>query len=537
MKYNLPLTIYLVKEEYTDYKSILDEKDYLTKELDIKEGLNVSGKAFIGENRESPPKWNNFLDDVLIDFELQLNQSSRAILFVRRQGRIFAFTFGHGRHLLKDKSYERNFGLKVILNNAKRNSIKSIDTSIIDEKPFQNRTQASRASRMEDFNLSDIRTLYRGITAESTNEDKYGHTIHGKDNFRIHYKYGLNDLNHLCDMLWEDYNTDSYLDRFPEIDRIIEVKDPDTLEHLNKQLIKNFKENKSTFLMIPDVITWEDTEGFSYTEKGTIYPFLTVADFWENKKIDNFSLEKLKSHHLYQRGEDDFIEKWSIFKCIFTEVMHKNKYYVFSIGEWFEIKRDLVEKVDEFINKLSLSNIDFPDIRGLHEEQANIMIANDNNELLNMDRNNMQIDNSPYEVCDLLSKNKKFIHVKWWDSSATLSHLFSQGKVSGEIIANDSEQRICINKRIDTHEFKSIIDIENFAPEQYTIVFAIIYKGNKTIAERLPFFSKINLMQAVRELSSMRYHVEIAHIKSSTDRLSKKENETVWDEYMFSKTY
>lgn len=36
MEYNLPLTIYLIKREYTDFKEILDDEEYPTVELDIK---------------------------------------------------------------------------------------------------------------------------------------------------------------------------------------------------------------------------------------------------------------------------------------------------------------------------------------------------------------------------------------------------------------------------------------------------------------------------------------------------------------------
>lgn len=468
---------------------------------------------------------------MLTDYELQLTQSTRAVLFIKRKNRTFAFTFGQGRHLLREESYERNFGLKVILNNSKRSSIKSIDTSIIDERPFQNRTQASRASRMEDFNLTDIRTLFRGITAESTNEDKYGPTLSGKDSFRMQYKYDLNGLNYLCEMLLEDFNNNSYLDNFPEIDRIIEIKDPDTLKQLNEQLIKNFNSMKNIFLMIPDVIEWQETIGFSYTENGIIYPFPKINDFWEIKGNLQINIDKLKSHKLFQKGEDGTINKWSIHKCIFTEIMYENKYYIFSIGEWFEIKSDLIETVDDYINELPVCDIEFPNILGLHEKEANQLIANNTPDLLNMDRNNMMIDNSPYEVCDLLSKNKKLIHVKWWNSSATLSHLFSQGRVSGEIISNDIEQRKIINKNISKQEFKNIIEIKSFSPDNYTIVFAIIYKGDKPMAERLPFFSKINLMQATKELRSMRYNVEITHINTSTDRLKKEENKKAWLAY------
>lgn len=44
---------------------------------------------------------------------------------------------------------------------------------------------------------------------------------------------------------------------------------------------------------------------------------------------------------------------------------------------------------------------------------------------------------SSIEVCDVLSKNGELIHVKRHNGSATLSHLFNQGLVSGELIRED----------------------------------------------------------------------------------------------------
>ncbi|MHA6250739.1 DUF6119 family protein [Oceanobacillus sp. CAU 1775] len=541
MDESLPLSVYLIKAEFKEYDQILKNMDEITDTLEIKSTLNLDGKAFIGDNKQNPPKWDGFLDNILKDYSTQLNQSTRAVLFIKRKKRIFAFTFGYGRHLLKDDVYERNFGFKVILNNAKRDSIKSIDSSVIDEKTFQNRSQAPRASRMEDFNLTDIRTMFRSITAESKLEDRYGHTITGKDNFNFNNKFGLTNLNYLCEILLDDFQNKTYLDKFPEIDRIKEISDPTMIDRLNVLMINKFMKNENIYLMIPDIIDWTEVEGFSYTAAGTIYPSPSIDDFWKNKsKIYNgkLTVEKLKNHYLYQRMNDDIVEKWSIIKCIFTEIEYEGHHYIFYNGLWFEIKKELIEKVNHFITELPLCEIEFPIIHGYHEKNANIIFANENSNLLNMDRNNMRIDDSKYEVCDLLTKDSKLIHVKWWDSSATLSHLFSQGKVSGEILANDNTQRIEINKNIEelNPDFVNIIKNDDFSPEDYTIVFAIIYEGEKTFTERLPFFSKINLMQATKELRSMRYNVEIVHIESSCNRLSTEENTKAIAEYEHAAT-
>ena len=130
MSYKIPLSIFLIKEKYTVFEEILDE-NYPVEKLYVKKNINLDSVAFIGENKTNKPGWNMLLENLLIDYDSQITKSTRAVLFIRRQGRIFAFTFGFGRHLIDEEAYVRNFGLKVILNNAKRNSIKRDRKSVV----------------------------------------------------------------------------------------------------------------------------------------------------------------------------------------------------------------------------------------------------------------------------------------------------------------------------------------------------------------------------------------------------------------------
>jgi uncharacterized protein (TIGR04141 family) len=49
---------------------------------------------------------------------------------------------------------------------------------------------------------------------------------------------------------------------------------------------------------------------------------------------------------------------------------------------------------------------------------------------------------TPIEICDLLSEEGRFIHVKRKLSSSSLSHLFAQGYVSAELLQENSEYRL-----------------------------------------------------------------------------------------------
>jgi len=119
------------------------------------------------------------------------------------------------------------------------------------------------------------------------------------------------------------------------------------------------------------------------------------------------------------------------------------------------------------------------------------------------------------EACDLFSKSGSFIHVKRYGGSSSLSHLFAQGLVSGELFQTDAYFREKVNGLLpDTHKLANIT--AHPTPGQYQIVFAIISDSEGDELE-LPFFSRLNLRHAVRRLTGYGYKVSIAKIKVSRE--------------------
>ena len=101
-------------------------------------------------------------------------------MLIKRKNRIFAFTFGHGKHLLKPEAYERGFGLRLVLNNCEVNKLKSLDSSTVDSVTVQARTQTSKSSEISEFQIDDSRDLLKAVTAEASDFAKYGNVIAGK---------------------------------------------------------------------------------------------------------------------------------------------------------------------------------------------------------------------------------------------------------------------------------------------------------------------------------------------------------------------
>src|SRR5699024_8218801 len=83
------------------------------------------------------------------------------------------------------------------------------------------------------------------------------------------------------------------------------------------------------------------------------------------------------------------------------------------------------------------------------ENDYNESVAKTRDDVISMDRKLINIDRGRFELCDLLSDAKHLIHVKPWTSSSTLSHLFSQGRISAETIINIPEVIPQINEKIE----------------------------------------------------------------------------------------
>jgi uncharacterized protein (TIGR04141 family) len=87
-----------------------------------------SGVVVVAAREAHPPWWEGFLGTYIAGDDLDdlFNASTSAALLVEAGERLFALTFGHGRHLLQTEAIEQDFGLKVVLNNVAPTQLKSV---------------------------------------------------------------------------------------------------------------------------------------------------------------------------------------------------------------------------------------------------------------------------------------------------------------------------------------------------------------------------------------------------------------------------
>src|SRR5699024_9615124 len=152
---------------------------------DINQKYGLNGKLFIGHNNEIEPDWFKQIKTGINSSNVITNQSTRAVLLLKRKNRFIAFTFGHGKHMIKIDAYERGFGLKMVLNNCEVEKLKSIDAATVDTVTVQARTQTSKSSTLPTFNIDNYRDFLQAIKAEAKDYDRYGKILSGRDGFNF----------------------------------------------------------------------------------------------------------------------------------------------------------------------------------------------------------------------------------------------------------------------------------------------------------------------------------------------------------------
>lgn len=180
-----------------------------------------------------------------------------------------------------------------------------------------------------------------------------------------------------------------------------------------------------------------------------------------------------------------------------------------------------------FVNSASYAGFTLEwDLPAFNSE--NIKSENDYNKLIGeqlsgnvFDRNCwcMLVNNDEYngirgrvEPCDVLFRHNDeflFFHVKRYRSSFDLSHLFTQGNVSTELLLNEEEFRQFIHDRLNEEDQGPFI--EAIKKRTFQIVFVIIFDRappqNGNIIKSIPILSAVNLYKTIKDFQTLGVNV------------------------------
>jgi uncharacterized protein (TIGR04141 family) len=272
----------------------------------------------------------------------------------------------------------------------------------------------------------------------------------------------------------------------------------------------------------PTVLDWVDVKGFRYSARKDA-PLASdldvpsfVASLSDNEKPVDLALLRSRKIFVVSAKSDEAMDKWNSFACLYAEAELDNKVFILNNGKWYEIASTFSDQVLSDFAAIPESDIVLPDYNHENEAAYNDAMPAALPNSVSMDRKMIPHGggHSTIEFCDILTSDKRMIHVKRYGGSAQFSHLFSQGVVAGELFLQDSNFRQVLNAKLPDG-YKLDDPAVRPQPGEYEIVFAIISKSNNPL--NIPFFSKVALRNTRRRLLGYGYRVtkkKIGHAPS-----------------------
>ncbi|MBK7583754.1 MAG: TIGR04141 family sporadically distributed protein [Myxococcales bacterium] len=519
----ITLTLYLLKSDIRAPESAL--RDPGDPRLHV-ENVALPGtkiaKLFARQNPTSPPKWTTFFPDSPI-IRQRLKTTSAAGVFVFHSGKRFlALTFGHGRHLLAPGSWEDGFGLRVTLNSIDPARLKSIDHKNFESITRHARTQTSVEGTAADFGLNIEQDLVRAV-AGTPRDLALGKRMAGMDALVVSVPVELDGLPELARLYLRKYQSDEYKKNFDWIDHIGEVRDAALVRELDEALADRFRrgEHERLWMVPPDLVDWSSLSGFKYRATDeAVCPDLHVSDFVRSVRDPNsITVKSLKSRRILAIAADEEheIDSWSAYQCIYFEHDRSDETFLLSAGRWYRIARDFAGTVNAEVKRLVSTDPALPALEKTDRDEGeyNARVAKGSgSKYALMDRKNISHGGGPsrVELCDLYSSGGAFIHVKKYAGSAVLSHLFAQGVTSASLWFGDADFRAKANQKLPTtHRLAD----PAAAPigKAHRVVYAVASRSKKPIDESLPFFSRLNLRNAAKQLRPLGLRTSLVKVE------------------------
>ena len=515
------LTIYLLRDVADLGDALADDIAKTLEVRDLTHASGLTGRFYSKRSFSRRPGWVTYLDPV-VDGGVQGLQSSSAsgLLLLQVDGHTFALTFGYGRSFLHQAKIERRFGLRVALNLIDERQIRSLDTKKFDEMVVSTNTQTSRTTELPTFGVDILRDILRAVTGKAPESSGYK-SLSGADALVLGVDKPVTDLPAILRDLHTHYTATKYQAAFGWIDHLAEVKDPALVNALDDLLVTQLKasDTGATHMAVPENLDWADIEYFLIVPtKRKTYDELDLDDYLAQTATDaaNLTVPLLKSRKVSVKflRNPDADSRWSVYQCLVSEQRLNGLLYALIEGRWFAIADSLVNQVDTAIAAIPLASVTLPaGFPGESEDAYNARAAAASADLTLLDKKLVAPEGSTtlIEFCDLLSTDGSLVHVKRKSRSSTLSHLFAQGHVSAEALVDGALRdrvRAAITQAAGGDDATAWLDLvpPSSSPldrDKVTVTYAVIANSRATGVEWLPFFSRLTLMQTVRDLNRL----------------------------------
>lgn len=227
----------------------------------------LSGKVFIKSRLPTPPWWVGFIDPLVSADLAAVNSGAMSgVVVLEVDGRVVAFSFGRGRHLLKREAIELDFGLKTALNALDPEKLRSLDLRTYEEVAVMSRKQVSRSTNQGPFAIDTFRDVLTAVVGAPADES-LGKRIIGRDSIVLTQAVEVSELASVATRLLDLYGLDDYKTQFGWIDRVKRVRDDAVIAKLDELLgleLGAASPSPLLYLAPPEILYWDNVEHFRY---------------------------------------------------------------------------------------------------------------------------------------------------------------------------------------------------------------------------------------------------------------------------------
>lgn len=530
------LTVYLLKESFGEQTLTLGSaiskawaKLKGFEEIELS-GLDFAAKAYCKPVRLKPPQWDWFVEEHVSKdcfggcFKDVQSCCVSMLILLEIEHRIVALNFGQGYRLIPRGEWERDFGLRVVMNSVHPTRITGIEVLRLTAPGVREsiwlRSDCGWLALSAKVNpvTDTVKTLTgftdSGVYVEGADSLKFD--VNGKT---------LAGMAGMCGPYLKAFKAGPRHPAFSFVNNVRLIRDPALVNLLDSSLQTSLLDPGND-IMIDFVLPYG-------TKRITIrYPHCTPVEltldftsqqvgealhgFQQELETDTLDLHRAKVR-LFD-GDNQIIDSTGLYDKVDFVDDREDKSYVISDGEWYEVSREYLDMIDRAIadstaphERLGLPAALPGEDEGKYKDRA---------VLDNRDHLALPAGGGDIEGVDILSRSRQVICVEEYCGSESLLPFFSQGSAAATRIAESIEARNHVKSSLPGDWTQGRAAIENFRPGDPALIFAFAIlmppcrQSNRpdTLEARLSFFDKINYYLRRREMERLGFKVQIARV-------------------------
>ena len=491
--------------------------------------------VFILDSLPYEPWWRGFFGILR-----PLSQVGKgAIVLIPASGRWFALCFGHVSQNLNPENYEYDFGLKITLNSVDPAALKSTDL-FEPGAARRRRVQIPTAGDLTLFDVDADSTILKSLTGRvKPSRAHLFKNATGASNLRISAKLDAESLSALCSDLLEIYGSDEYKDIFPDIQSVTPVNDPVVTRQLYTKLVEAIRLHSDELsISLPAMVEFNESLLFTFTGagQGQLYDGLDIDNFYDylserQVDLDALTIDELRKYRLVMVNEDQQ-ERYPfriLRSLIFdTKLSGESAVYHLSDGNWYRFEDNYIAKLKAYLDPLFITDTKLIPYNHASEGDYNEAAASAISDTVCLDKTNISpAGSTQIEPCDIYSLDSSralLRHVKISTRSSQLSHLFSQGTTSLELLKLEPAAVAKLTALVQSKAGSSAPTLTApISSSSFAVRYCIITtKPSTGGSDNLPLFSRMNLMRAAKWLKLVGVDRTVCFISDNTPAKPKK---------------